>query len=265
MMDGPLPGHSTASTTEGKPMQRNGTDGDLGSVLAVFAHPDDEAYLAGALMAEAADAGRPVVCVTATRGELGFPDDDHRTLDERASVREAELEACLELLGVKDHRWLNYRDGGCAAVPADEGAEALRAIVDEVQPDTVLTFGPDGQTYHQDHIAISRWTTYATRRAAHRARLLYATVTPEWNDEFTKIVPMDQVMMVPDAVTPSTEPDELAVWFVAKGPALDRKVAALRCQASQTEVFVQMAGYDTYARLVADEFYREPAPGDWPE
>src|SRR3954453_11417181 len=44
---------------------------DLGTVLGVWAHPDDEAYLSAALMAEARDAGHPVVVATATDGELG--------------------------------------------------------------------------------------------------------------------------------------------------------------------------------------------------
>ena len=87
-------------------------DGDVGTLLAVFAHPDDEAYLVGGLMAIAADAGRRVVCVTATRGERGFPDDDPRSLDERIAVREAEMAACLDVLGVLEHHWLDLPDGG---------------------------------------------------------------------------------------------------------------------------------------------------------
>ncbi len=78
-------------------------DGGLGTVLAVFAHPDDEAYLAGGLMALAVDARRRVVCVTATHGELGFPDDDPRSLVDRADVRRAELGRCLDVLGVTEH------------------------------------------------------------------------------------------------------------------------------------------------------------------
>src|SRR5687767_15747549 len=41
----------------------------LGTVLGIWAHPDDEAYLSGGLMAMARDHGSRVVCVTATRGE----------------------------------------------------------------------------------------------------------------------------------------------------------------------------------------------------
>lgn len=238
-------------------------EGDIGSILAVFAHPDDEAYLAGALMAAAVDAGRRVVCVTATRGELGFPDDDPRSLDERKAVRSGELAACLAILGVEEHHWLDHPDGGCADVPDDEPAARLAALIDEVRPDTVLTFGPDGQTYHDDHISVSRWTTLGVNRADHPTTLLYAAMTPAWVDELSKVVPMDQVMMVPDKPPATVPEDELALWFVAEGPLLERKVAALLAQESQVAPLVAMAGVDAYTSLIRDEFYRAPAPGDW--
>lgn len=92
------------------------TSGELGSILGVWAHPDDEAYLSAGLMAHAVDAGRRVVCVTATRGEAGFPTEDTRSVDQRKTVREAELVACLTVLGVTEHRYLGFADGGCAQV-----------------------------------------------------------------------------------------------------------------------------------------------------
>lgn len=51
-------------------------DNPLGTILGVWAHPDDETYLCGGLMARAAAAGDRVVCITATRGENGSPDED---------------------------------------------------------------------------------------------------------------------------------------------------------------------------------------------
>ena len=45
-------------------------------------------------------------------------------------------------------------------------ASLLCGFIEDVQPDTVLTFGPDGGTFHEDHIAVSRWTTLACRAAA---------------------------------------------------------------------------------------------------
>jgi LmbE family N-acetylglucosaminyl deacetylase len=237
--------------------------GDLGSILGVFAHPDDEAYLAGALMARAVDAGRRVSLVTATRGELGFPADDPRPIERRMAIRETELECCLEVLGVTEHVWLDYPDGGCADVPVEEPVARLLPILEEVQPDTVLTFGPDGGTYHADHIATGRWATLACRAAARPPSLLYAANTPEWLERFLSVIDAGDVMMSAEA--PITTPiDELAVRFVADDGLVDRKLAALLCQASQTERIVQQAGVEEYRELLRAEYYRAPTADDWP-
>src|SRR6476659_6246781 len=135
--------------------------GDLGNILGIWAHPDDEAYLSAGLMAHAVEHGLRALCVTATKGEAGFPDDAPRSVEERARLRVAELSACLAILGVTEHHWLGYADGGCAEIPDEEAAAGLAAIIREVRPDTVLTFGPDGGTGHPDHIAMCRWTTRA--------------------------------------------------------------------------------------------------------
>jgi LmbE family N-acetylglucosaminyl deacetylase len=238
------------------------TDGDLGTLLAVFAHPDDEAYLAGGLMAVAADAGRSVTCVTATRGELGFADDDPRSVEERMAVREAEMKACLDLLGVNDHRWLGFADGGCAAIDPAGPVGRLAEILDEIRPDTVVTFGPDGQTYHPDHIAVSGWTTQAVRASGSGIRLLYSAMTPEWGRNFTAMVPIEQVMMTDDPL-PTVPADELALWFRCDVELAARKVRALRAQASQVEPLVRAFGLEAYVQLTRDEFFRAPTPGDW--
>lgn len=240
-------------------------DGDLGSLLCVFAHPDDEAYLAGALMAAAGDAGRRVVCVTATRGELGFPEGDRRSIDERKDVRSAELAACLDILGVREHHWLEYPDSGCVNVPDVDAALRLTELIDDVRPDTVLTFGPDGQTYHDDHISVSRWTTLACDAASSTPRLLYAAMTPAWVAAFAAHVPFDEVMMVPGAEPPTVDPADLALWYLAEGDVLERKVQALVCQESQTGALLAQLGTEVFAGLVADELYRLPRLGDWPE
>lgn len=238
-------------------------DGDLGTVLAVFAHPDDEAYLAGGLMARATDAGRRVVCVTATKGELGFPDDDPRSLEERAAVREAEMRACLDVLGVTEHHWLGHPDGGCADLDPTVPVDQLCNVLAEVQPDTILTFGPDGQTYHPDHMAVSRWTTLAVRTTGTDARLLYAAMTDTWAEEWTALVPIDQIMMTDDPI-PTVPVDELALWFVCDDELAARKVEALRCQTSQVEGLIAFAGLDVFTHLNRDEMFRAPHAGDWP-
>ena len=146
--------------------------GELGTILSVWAHPDDEGYCCGGLMATALRDGQRVVCVTATRGELGSTDPSRwPNGPELAAVRTRELAASLAEFGVTEHHWLDYPDGGCAAVDQGEAVARLRAIIDRVQPDTVLTFGPDGATYHPDHMAVSRWVSTAAAGANARGEV----------------------------------------------------------------------------------------------
>ena len=237
--------------------------GDLGTLLGVWAHPDDEAYLSAGLMASAVAAGRRVVCVTATKGEAGFPVDDPRPIEELARLRVAELNSCLAILGVSDHRFLGYSDGQCAAADDEEAATAIAEIIIEVQPDTILTFGPDGATGHPDHIAACRWATLAVDRLTDSApRLLYSTKTRSWAERVFGDQGVDSVVMI-DGFRPETvEADELAVHFTCSDELLQRKVAALRAQASQVEPFLASLGLPTYEAFVRDEFFRDRRPID---
>jgi LmbE family N-acetylglucosaminyl deacetylase len=239
------------------------TTGDLGAVLGVWGHPDDEAYLSAGLMMRALANGHRVVCVTATRGEAGFPADDPRSIDERQAVREAELASCLDVLGVTEHRWLGYGDGRCAEVSDEEAVSVLAEVMAEVRPDTVLTFGPDGGTGHPDHVAACRWSTLAFERAAvPGSRLLYSTRTREWADRTFVGIDRSSIMMVEGLEPEAVDPGELAVWFTCDEALVARKVDALRAQVSQVEPLVQALGDDAYTEFVREEFYRPPRPGD---
>ncbi len=229
---------------------------ELGTLLGIWAHPDDEAYLSGGLMAMACDSGSRVVCVTATRGELGTPDPEAWPPQRLAAERTSELARCLEVLGVREHHWLGYRDGGCAAVPVSDAVEQLCAVLDDVRPDTVLTFGPDGITGHPDHRAVSAWVTAAFARSAPlRARLLYSAVparrVPRWRD-------LDAGLGVYLPGYPVPIPDErLAVDLVLPPEVAARKVAALAAQATQTAGLVAAMGVDRYTAWVGDESFVE--------
>src|SRR5947209_18653369 len=82
----------------------------LGTIVGVWAHPDDEAYLSAGLMAAAVEAGNRVVCVTATRGEHGTYDPESWPPERLARARERELLASLGAIGVREHDWLPYHD-----------------------------------------------------------------------------------------------------------------------------------------------------------
>jgi LmbE family N-acetylglucosaminyl deacetylase len=227
---------------------------ELGTVLGIWAHPDDEAYLSGGLMALARAAGSRVVCVTATRGELGTPDPGEWPPERLAAERTVELTRCLDILGVTEHRWLDYADGGCAGVPESDAVGRLCAVIEEVRPDTVVTFGPDGFTGHIDHRTVSAWATAAFAKvAAPGARLLYAAA-PEgragrWaalNDELG-VYEAGYPVLVPNA--------DLALDLVLDPETLDRKVRALAAQATQTAGLIDMLGIETYTAWVGEESF----------
>ena len=129
----------------------------LGTTVLVWAHPDDETYLSGGAAAALVGQGQRVVAVTATRGEAGGPDTTPAARLETARIRTAELDRALTLLGVADHVWLDYEDGRCAEADAEPAVRRLVGLFDDVRPDTVVTFGPDGFTGHPDHRTVSRW------------------------------------------------------------------------------------------------------------
>jgi LmbE family N-acetylglucosaminyl deacetylase len=238
------------------------TSGDIGSILGVWAHPDDEAYLSAGLMARAADAGRRVVCVTATRGEAGFPPGDTRPPNDRIALREREIAESLAILGVAEHHWLGYREGGCAGVDDREAAAAVAALIDRVRPDVILTFGPDGGTGHPDHVSARRWATLAREQAGpSRTRLLYATKAAGWSHRFRTADP-SRFMMIEDFAPETVPEDELAVWYSCDDDAVARKVAALRAQASQVEPVVGFLGSEGFTEFVREEFFRDPRPSD---
>ena len=230
---------------------------DLGTILSVWANPDDESYCCAGLMAAAVRAGRRVVCVTATRGELGSTDPERWPAGPvLAEVRTKELAASLAELGVTEHIWLDYPDGGCADVDPEEPIARLRAIIADVQPDTVLTFGPDGGTYHPDHIAVSGWATRAVEGTD--IGLHYNSVTTGWQAMVDELVDRSLVMM--DDRDPLTfELDELSIHVQLTGELLDLKYRAMLLQESQVGPLLQIAGPERFKHLLAEESFR-PGP-----
>jgi len=231
---------------------------ELGTIVGIWAHPDDEAYLSGGLMAMARDNGQRVVCVTATRGELGTPDPVAWPPHRLAAERTREMARCLAVLGVHEHHWLDYRDGECAAAEPEGAMERLCAVIDDVRPDTVLTFGPDGITGHPDHCTVSAWAGAAFDRAASPgARLLHAA-TPEpraarWGELSASL---DVYLPGYPVVTP---PEQLAVDVVLDPATAARKVRALAAQTTQTAELIGMLGVDRYTAWVGEESYVEAA------
>jgi mycothiol S-conjugate amidase len=150
------------------------------TILACFAHPDDEAFGAAGLLTHYARQGIRVVLVCATRGEEGeISDPSLATPENLAQVREEEMRCAAKTIGADELILLDYRDSGMAGTnanarsdafvnaPADEVVPELVEIIRRVQPQVVLTFEPHGGHGHPDHIAIHHHTVATFHTAAH--------------------------------------------------------------------------------------------------
>ena len=231
---------------------------DLGTVLSIWAHPDDETYLAGATMAAAVAAGQRVVCVSLTAGERGTPDPAAWPPERLGPLRRLEAAAAMAALGVTEHRVLALPDGGLAGLDPAEGVALVRGLLDEVQPDSTLTFGPDGMTHHDDHIATSRWVTDSWAAHGGPGRLLHATATAEHQAAFSARFEEWGVYMT-DERPVGTPVTDLALRVVACGAALDQKLAALAAMASQTADVIADDPV-LYATMIAEEAFIDATP-----
>ncbi len=153
------------------------------TLLVALAHPDDETFGVGGVMARAVDEGHRVVIVCATRGEAGeIADPSLATPATLGAVREGELRSAARALGVTDVRFLGHRDSGMAGTAENQHPAALInadpelvvgqlvAVIRDVRPDVLVTFEPGGIYGHPDHIAISERVTAAFEAAADGGR-----------------------------------------------------------------------------------------------
>ncbi len=162
-------------------------------LLAVFAHPDDESMGMGATFAKYSAEGVETHLVCASRGERGWagPEEHNPGLERLGQLRTKELENAVKELGIKGLHFLNYIDGD---VDQADHAEAIRRIVThirKIKPQVIVTFPPDGNYGHPDHIAIGQFTSAAIICAAdsfykdaqnlapHRTSKLYYMVDGE--------------------------------------------------------------------------------------
>jgi LmbE family N-acetylglucosaminyl deacetylase len=134
--------------------------------MAVFAHPDDEAFGTGGTLSKYAAEGCNVTLVTATRGEAGqIAEPDLATAADLPFVREQELRCACEIYGIHPPRFLDYADGLLPIVHQGQAVGKMVRLIRELRPQVIITFGPEGIYGHYDHIAVHRWTTIAVNLA----------------------------------------------------------------------------------------------------
>lgn len=162
-------------------------------LLAVFAHPDDESMGMGPTLAKLAAQGVETYLVCATRGERGWfgSGQDNPGLDALGRIREGELQRAAQVLGLREVHFLDAIDGELDLADPTEIIGRIVNHIRAIQPQVVVTFPPDGNYGHPDHIAISQFTAAAILCAAdsshapvpalppHRVSKLYYMVDSE--------------------------------------------------------------------------------------
>ncbi len=131
-------------------------------LLALFAHPDDESFVAGGTLAKYTHLGWDVFLACATYGEAGQRGEyEALGVNEFARVRRAELQAACHALGIHPPMFLECADRAVAGICWNSAAKQVTKILRRLKPDVVITFGPDGISGHPDHIALSQIVTSA--------------------------------------------------------------------------------------------------------
>ena len=144
-------------------------------VLGLFAHPDDEVFCVGGTIARCVGAGAVTAIVSLTQGEAGqIRDASTATRRQLGAVRLKEFHQSVAELGVDDVTCLDLGDGRLASQPLEVVAAAAGAVIDQFQPDVIVTFGPDGGTGHPDHVTSCLATIEAMRNTPDPPRLLHA-------------------------------------------------------------------------------------------
>ncbi len=210
------------------------------TVMAVFAHPDDESLACGGTLARLADGGARVVLLCASRGEAGSTSDPALVPDgDLARVRTRELSEAAAILGISDVIVFDHPDGDLRWDDVPELHAEIVAATERYRPDAVITFAEDGLYWHLDHIGVHERTYTALRSLGASAPPLYYVTMPQG------------IMreMVHTARRKGGAPPNSSFWGIAPDafgdyaqspsftvdvrPWVPRKLAALRCHRTQ--------------------------------
>lgn len=230
----------------------------LGTILGVWAHPDDETYCSGGLMAAASQNGQKIVCVVATQGEKGVQDESRWPASELADIREQELQEAYKILGITKHECLEIEDGECDS--AEHGLDDIHAAIIAYKPDTILTFGPDGLTGHTDHKTVSEWATTAGQM---HGIPVFQFVMPNPAYKTYKEAceaAREQGRTVDDMFFNVDQPQtanngECDIYLELSNELWQKKLAALKAMPSQTERLIQQLGPENYERIFRYEAF----------
>jgi LmbE family N-acetylglucosaminyl deacetylase len=251
------------------------------TLMAVHAHPDDEASMTGGVFARYAAEGVRTVLVTCTDGRCGDgpdgvkPGEPGHDPDEVVKLRLAELERSRAILAISEFEFLGYADSGMAgwaansapgafwATPLADAAQRLAALMRRYRPDVVITYDANGFYGHPDHIQAHRATMAAVAQlgADAPAKVYWTTMPHSMLTEFDKRmreVGADWEEVAEDTPKLGLPDDQVTTW-VDVHPVAERKYRALAAHASQPDnkffldlglpIFTDLLGVETFVRV----------------
>lgn len=236
---------------------------DAERLLVVVAHPDDESFGCGSVLARArAHGARATVCC-ATRGEAGTSElaDDRPAL---AAIRERELRAAASLLGVERVLLFDWEDsdlagpagpGTLVAAPVADVAAAIAQVIDEVRPHVVVTL--DASDGHRDHVHIRKATVRAVEQAHWSVGRLYLwclarSLMKAWVEHLRALDPTSDYLELGRLGTPD---DEITTVLDA-ADHYEERWAAIRTHASQVSPYETLPAELQRAFLATDRLKR---------
>jgi len=264
------------------------------TMMAVHAHPDDEASSTGGVLATYSAQGIRTVVVTCTNGELGDGQDGIKPgqdgHDEQAVVgqRLAELREACAILGVADLELLGYRDSGMLEwdykeradafcnIPQAKVAARISRLIERYRPQVLITYDDQGPYQHPDHVHASRCAQAAFADTGIPAKLyLSAMRGSNWEKirealREAGVEEPDWRERDPDLIRRSRESEERITTTVDIRAMLKRKNEALLAHGSQVseswfskippEIGELVFGYENFIR--ASDTTGAPLPED---
>lgn len=230
----------------------------LGNILGIWAHPDDETWTSAGIMYRARKNKQKVICINATKGELGVRDEIRWPTNSLGRIRAKELTRSLNCIGSGiEHHWLTYRDGDCSKADDEEAVQCIYDAIKNYRIDTILTFGPDGLTGHPDHRAVSNWAhrLVAEKFSDEKPKVFHVVESKERYFEHLKEVDRDFNIYFNIDIPPVIPEVELDMCIELDAQEIEVKLNALRIQESQTTEIFHKLSHDKLCKIVGKECF----------
>lgn len=214
-------------------------------LVCIFAHPDDEAFGPGGAIAHFAKTSEVhLICVTNGDAQEKFT-DGNMSGKELGLVRRHELQNSASILGIKSVTFLDFIDGSLNNNNYHDVANKLKEILDEMKPDTIMTFDQNGVSGHLDHIAVAMECSFLFERLPFIKTIMYYGSSRETKE----IVGKDYFVYFPEGYKESD------VDFVMDTtPYLDVVDSAMQAHVSQHDDYLWIK--EKFGKLLNKEYFK---------